>query len=300
MQAIETMTAAGDDAGLAHGWTFAAYLWLSAGRAARMEEAIDHAIRHARRAGDRRAEVDALFLAPMINSFGPRPREEGIARCRELLERSRGARHVDGFALVAWGLLEGMGGNLDQGRQLVRRGEEMLGELGLGVLGLPESSGDLELIAGDPAAAERILRPTFNRHRELGETDFFSGTALLLAEAVCRQGRYEEALQLAETTRKATQRGDFAVQAGWRQVQARVLARRGERGEAERLVLEAIELVDRTDLLPLRASVRQGAAEALRLAGRAEEAAELLDEAVILFEEKGNIVEAARARAECQ
>jgi len=176
----------------------------------------------------------------------------------------------------------------------------MLGELGLGVLGLPQSSGDLELMAGDPAAAERILRPTFNRQRELGETGFFSGTAVLLAEAVYRQGRHEEALGLAEITRTAVQPGDITVQADWRQVQARVLARRGERGEAEHLVREAIELVDRTDFLLFRASVRLGAAEALRLVGRAEEAAVLLDEATVLFEEKGNIVEAARARAERQ
>src|SRR5207249_11573509 len=116
-------------AGLAHAWTFTAYLWLSAGQAARMEEAIDRATGHARRAGDRRAELDALFLAPMINYFGPRPCQEGIVRCRELLKRSRGARHVDGIALIAWGLLEGMGGNIDQGRRLIRQGEQMLGEL---------------------------------------------------------------------------------------------------------------------------------------------------------------------------
>jgi class 3 adenylate cyclase/tetratricopeptide (TPR) repeat protein len=298
-RAIETLTDVGDDAGLAHGWTFCAYLWLSAGQAARMEEAIDRATEHARRVGDRRAELDALFLAPMINYFGPRPCEEGIVRCRELLERSRGARHVDGFALIAWGLLAGMGGDMDQGRRLVRQGEETLGELGLGVLGLPQASGELELMAGDPAAAERILRPTLNRQRELGETGFSSGTAVLLAEAVYRQGRYDEALELTETTRKAAQPGDVTVQASWRQVQARVLARRGERGEAERLVREAIELVDQTDFLPSRASVRQGAAEALRLAGRAGEAAGLLNEAAALFEEKGDVGAAERARVEC-
>ena len=90
------------------------------------------------------------------------------------------------------------------------------------------------------------------------------------------------------------------MQADWRQLRARVLARRGEREEAKRLVREAIELIDLTDLLPFRASVRQGAAEALRLAGRAEEAAMLLDEATVLFEEKGNVVGADRARAERQ
>jgi class 3 adenylate cyclase/tetratricopeptide (TPR) repeat protein len=299
-QAIETLTAAGDDAGLAHGWTLSAYLWLSAGQAARMEEAIDRATGHARRAGDRRAELDALFLAPMINYFGPRPRQEAIVRCRELLARSRGARHVDGFALIAWGLLEGMGGNLSQGRSLVRQGEEMLGELGLGVLGLPQSSGELELIAGDSAAAGRILRPTFNQRQELGETGFFSTTAVLLAEAVCRQRRDDEALGLAETARKAAQPGDVMAQAGWRQVRARVLARRGEHGEAQRLVGEAIALTDSTDFLTERASARANAAEALRLIGQTGEATELLDEAIMLFDEKGNVVEAQRARAERQ
>jgi tetratricopeptide (TPR) repeat protein len=123
---------------------------------------------------------------------------------------------------------------------------------------------------------------------------------MYLADAVSRQGRDEEALELAEIARNAAQPGDVWVQAGWRQVKAGVLARQDERGEAQRLVQEAVELIDSTDFLPYRASVRHGAVETLRLAGRAEEAAELLDEAAILFEQKGNVVGAERARGERQ
>jgi class 3 adenylate cyclase/tetratricopeptide (TPR) repeat protein len=296
-QAIETLAAVGDNAGLAEGWTFSAYLLLAEGQAARMEEAIGLAIEFAERAGNRKAMLDALFLAPMINWFGPRPRQEGIERCRELLERSGGARHVDGYSLVAWGLLEAMGGDLDEGRRLVEQGEEMLSELGMGVLGLPQSSGYLELMAGDPATAEGILRPSFERLRELGETSFFSGIASLLAEVVYRQGRHEEALELAEVTRQALQPDD-AAQADWRTVRARVLARRGQWKDVDNLIREAVEIIDRTDFLQSRAFVRCNAAEALRLAGHLHEAAALLREAVALFEVKGDIVEARWARAE--
>ena len=56
-QAIETLTAASDDAGLAYGWTFSAYLWLSAAQAARMEQAIKPATEHAADASLRTDDV---------------------------------------------------------------------------------------------------------------------------------------------------------------------------------------------------------------------------------------------------
>lgn len=55
--------------------------------------------------------------------------------------------------------------------------------------------------------------------------------------------------------------------------------------------------LETTDSLDDRAVVLLDAAEVLRLAGRAAESPPLVDEAKALFEQKGNVVAAAEARA---
>jgi len=87
------------------------------------------------------------------------------------------------------------------------------------------------------------------------------------------------------------------VQPLWRSVRAKILAGRGEATEAERLARESVALADRTDAPNLRARVRMDLAEVLLHSKRRAEAAAELDEAVRLFEEKGNTAAAGRARA---
>jgi len=83
----------------------------------------------------------------------------------------------------------------------------------------------------------------------------------------------------------------------WRQVRAKVLARRGELETAERLAREAVELAETTDSLNWRGDARRDLAEVLRLAGRTQEAADAARSALSLYEQKGNVVMAGRARA---
>jgi hypothetical protein len=77
---------------------------------------------------------------------------------------------------------------------------------------------------------------------------------------------------------------------------AKVLARRCEHAEAERLAREAVSMCDETDMLDAQADVYADLAEVLALAGRAEEAAEALGQALARYERKGNLVMAARTR----
>ena len=83
----------------------------------------------------------------------------------------------------------------------------------------------------------------------------------------------------------------------WRQVRAKVLARRGEHAEAERLAREAVAIGDETDMLNAQGDANADLAEVLLLAGRADEAVAALEQAVERYERKGNLVSAQRARA---
>jgi tetratricopeptide (TPR) repeat protein len=75
-----------------------------------------------------------------------------------------------------------------------------------------------------------------------------------------------------------------------------VLARRGELEEAEWLVRGAIEIGERTEDLNSKAEARADLGEVLALAGRREEAAEAVEEALARFEAKENVVRSQQMR----
>ena len=61
--------------------------------------------------------------------------------------------------------------------------------------------------------------------------------------------RLDEAEAAVRRSRETVTSDDFSAQAAWRAVQAKILARRGEHEEAERLAREAVENIDRSDEL---------------------------------------------------
>ena len=79
-------------------------------------------------------------------------------------------------------------------------------------------------------------------------------------------------------------------------MRARLLARRGEVEEAERVARDAAAMASRTDYLDLRAQTTADLAEVLRLADRPKESASTLAEAIRLYEEKGNVAASGRLR----
>jgi tetratricopeptide (TPR) repeat protein len=96
---------------------------------------------------------------------------------------------------------------------------------------------------------------------------------------------------------EATDPGDISSEAGWRGVRAKLLARRGESDEADRLSLEAVRFMEQTDSLALHANALVSRAEVLRLAGRTNEAASALEEAIRLYDRKGVLPQIERTRA---
>jgi hypothetical protein len=76
-----------------------------------------------------------------------------------------------------------------------------------------------------------------------------------------------------------------------------VLARRGEHAEAEQLAREAVEISQKTDLLNDQAWAYADLADVLLLASRTNDGAEALQEALVRYERKENLVMAERVRA---
>jgi hypothetical protein len=77
-----------------------------------------------------------------------------------------------------------------------------------------------------------------------------------------------------------------------------VLADRGRLSEGETLARAAVSMIDQTDYIKFRGDVRMSLAYVLRSAGRPEEATTVVREALELYDHKGDVADASRARAE--
>ena len=86
------------------------------------------------------------------------------------------------------------------------------------------------------------------------------------------------------------------AQALWRQVQALVHARRGHHTQAEQLAREAVAISERTDALNGQGDALCDLAEVLHAAGRSDEAAAALAQALERYEQKKNLAMSAQVR----
>jgi tetratricopeptide (TPR) repeat protein len=82
----------------------------------------------------------------------------------------------------------------------------------------------------------------------------------------------------------------------WRQAQALVEAHRGAHAEAERLAREAVEIAGQTDGLNYQGDTLCDLAEVVAAAGRTEEAAEALEQALDRYGRKKNLAMIAQVK----
>jgi tetratricopeptide (TPR) repeat protein len=296
-QAAGAFRGLGDDLGLARALHLVGLIRLWLGSAVSAEEAWGPALEHARRAGSARDEAQTLTWSLIGSWMGPTAVEEAIQRCRDTIAAAP-TRHVEAIALTTQGALSAMLGDFDQARLLFRRGKHTLQELGLAIAaaGTSEECFDIEMHAGDPAAAEMELREACAALEQLGEKGFLSTRAALLAHALCAQGRHEEADAFIELSAAVGAPDDLLTQALWRSASAKVTARRDDLPTAERLAKEAVEILGSTDWLNARGDAASDLAEVLLLAGKREDAIVGVKQALELYERKGNVVMARRAR----
>ena len=293
IQELETT----EDAGaLARAWRLLELAYGVSGRYSSAGDANEKAIEYARRAGDRVTEMRLHASSAMVVFYGPMPVPKAIARCEELLRIAEGDRRAQATTLAALAHLRAMNGDFDRAREDYRRGRAILEELGLrfDASTMSIDSGPVELLANDLSAAEAELRKDYEALEAIGERNYISTIAGLLAETLYRQSRFEEARGYAAFCEEVAAPSDVYSQYLWRGIRGKLLARDGAADEGIELATSGVTETRASDDIEGQGNALVFLAEAQAAAGRHEDAARSAGEARRLFEAKGNIVSAAR------
>jgi class 3 adenylate cyclase/tetratricopeptide (TPR) repeat protein len=286
-----------DNVGLAKALNLTAHAHWNLGHVPDAEAAWGRAAEHAEASGDQRELAESLSWLALAARFGPTPALEAIRVCDRSVQRSEGDPKVRAHACDARCALEAMRGWFDRARESVREARALYEDLGLTVMGanLVQNSGYVEMLAGDPVAAEREYRWGYQRLAAMGEKGFLSTVAADFADSLYVQGRLDEAEHFINVSAESAAHDDLLSQASLRAVRAKVLAKRGRFDEAVHVGREAVRLGDSAEQLEDRARYYMSLGEVLAITGALDEAITALATAVSLFEQKGNIVSAARA-----
>ena len=297
--AIEVFDEVGDEAGLGHAYLLRGQFQFWGGAAAAALLDLEEAARFARATGNRAAEAESIQFMCAAMRVGPTPVTDALQRLDKLGSRAAINGRLEMAILLARAHFVAVQGRFDEARTLVSQARRLANEHGFDHTHALFTAGYVELLAGNAAAAERELRMVCEHYEEVGELGYLSSAAPHLADALLAQGREEEALELTERWRadQLTIPEDADAQTQWRRVRAKLLARRGDLPEAERLGREGVAIASSTaDILDLRAEALADLGEVLMLAGRHQEARAAIEEAIGLYEAKGHLVGVQRLR----
>jgi class 3 adenylate cyclase len=288
----------GDDEGVAWALRVAGCFISWLGSSAEGERRWARALEHAKRAGSSGQIADILMWRAWALWWGPTPADEGIRQANEIIEQAVGHPQLEAIATIVRGCLKGFQGEIEEGREDVRTGRALLRDTvqfgnwaGTGMI-----EADLELAAGQPAAAEAVLRESYEFMSPTAETGYIATIVDYRAMAALELGREDEALALADEVERIAQPEDFEPHVRQACVRARVLARRGEHDAAAKSIQPAVARGGETDYLTVRAYMAISLAEVERLAGRADGERRALEDALRISEQKGDLLTAKRVR----
>ena len=255
----------------------------------------ERSLLHARRTG--LAHLGGWTLPWLASSRfrGTTPIPELLAWLDE--QEASGAQHpyVRAFRSTALGML----GRLEEARTVLARVRTELADRGAKLqlaVTTAQLGVELELLACDPGAAVMLGEEGCRLLEQAGERSYLSTALGYLGQAQWALGRAEAAEDCASRALSLGASDDALTQTLARQVRAKTTAMRGEHAEAEQLAREAVRLADATDLLNVQADAYSDLAGVLSLAGKPEQAAAALKQALERYGRKGNVVMADRTR----
>jgi tetratricopeptide (TPR) repeat protein len=262
-------------------------------------DALDKAIDHAKRSGDSDLELDVVLESVGPIAFGPVNVDDGYRWIEDVLGRHAKDPSVHLFTKHALGHLRARRGEFDSAQRDIREWRSQFRELGQEAKYANSAVcvWDVWSLAEDWSDALSALEEAYTLLEGMGEKAGRSTLAAFLGVAHYRLGRVDEAERYSEISKELGSSDDRVTQAGWRALRAKVLASRGLKDEAIELANEAAEIISESDNLDFRAGVLLDRAEVLRTAAREEEARTAVENALALYEQKGNLVGAERARA---
>ena len=297
--ALPVLEREGDDAGASRGWSLRAQAAWAVGSVREAEEAWRNAAELAQRAGDERELLAVLGWRATAAVFGPTPVDEAIALCDGFLERVRASPLATAWTLNPLAVLHTMRGDLDAAERLLTRANEILDQLRGQTTSVSHLEALVRLTAGQYELAEAALRPDLEALASMRSAADLVTTRAMLAQAVYAQGRRGEAVELCRLAAEAAAEDDVFVQVIWRSVQAKALAHDGRCEEAQRLARAAVARIAATDLSSQHGDAQLDFAEVQRACsdGQTAGADRAARAALELYERKGNLAAAARARS---
>jgi len=294
-QALTAFGQSGNEAGSA---TACYVLWQihwNLGEMREMEQIARRGLAHAVRSGEPREEAATRLMVAEALLVGDVPVAECLHEYTELV-RWLGMEHP--LVLADMATLHAMLGDYPEARELIARARRLMVERVRArrpLMFVARSSACVELLAGDYAAAERELRTALQMAIDMQEQEWISQFASQLAHLLAPRG-LPEAAEFSSLGIETAPTENASAQALWRVARSREFLNRGECEESERLAREAIDQVPR-DTLNLRGDVLVNLADILLATGQRDAAAPVIGEAIAVYDRKGNLVSAARARS---
>ena len=184
---IPVLEADDDLEGLADAWLLVGKLRLWSGDdRVRTKQAVERAADCARRSANYRAEQESAKLL-VYNLFDlPIPVDEAVSRAESLLQAASGDSWAQAAILLALSLLYSYAGRFADARAALQQSQSIYAGAGAKFKVALHSSqaGRIELIAGDPAAAEQGMTAGYEVLRAMGECGWRAGAAATLAESL--------------------------------------------------------------------------------------------------------------------
>ena len=298
-RAIRVFEELDDKAGLAFASRTAALIRVWAGENARAVEEMEHAARLAEESGDRMQARAILSGIVGGLTYGPAPVDDVLEKLDEMEPRVERATRQHVALLRTRALLRAMQGCFDDARRLIADADTAAQELGLEMVraaGVLRAAGEIELLAGDTEAAERAFREAYETLERGQDWGHLASVAPLLALTLLAQGRVDEAEPPLELTSRWIIDDDSDAQISFLRARARRATLTGDPAEAEALARRAVERAATGDDLNAHAGALVDLGDALELDTRRDEATATLQDALLLYERKGNVVAAARLR----
>lgn len=296
--AIAAREPAQDHEVLARAWRLVAESHSYAGQFAQEQAALDEAMAHAVLADEVALQARLAVRYGPLFIFGPAPVEEGLQYVDDLTERLGHIPSVREFGLHVSGHLRARLGDFETALDAIQGYREFMRERGQDRMYAltADCVWDVCLWSGVWEPGEAALREGYEMSVRMGNVGIQSTTAVHLAESLLRQGRIEETKSFVEIGEQLSASDDVFNQVKILALKVGLGLARGDLAEAEAMARQAVAAAAATAFLDLAAGAWLDLAAVLRSAGSSEASA-AASEAHQLFERKGNLVGAGRARA---
>jgi len=298
-QAIEALSQTRNELGLAHAWRLLSYAHVLRCEWCEAETAIRRGLEHAQRAHDPREESTAVSWLLAAISHGPTEVRAALAECDVLRSAYRGDALLQARTGSHMAVLTAMDGRFDEARTAAASALESLAELGMTKVAAVARAAvsEIEMLAGDPAAAAAGLALAQAALEEAGERSMSSAAAAELARALCAGERFDAAAESLGQHPELVGHSDLMVRSTALDVEARLALHAARRDDALTHARAAVQVLERSDAINLRARALETLADVHAAAGDEPGAVAARKDALTLYRRKGNVAAAAQAEA---